>query len=103
MARASAIIATALIVGGSTVACTESSDATDQRSASAPTSIVPDTEPSGFLVTAIDGTNTWPPPLTATPAEAPGKPIRIHVPDPGTSSDWDWSPDGSMLLWLEYV
>jgi Tol biopolymer transport system component len=59
-------------------------------------------EPTGFLLAAIDGTNTWPPPLTAMPANG-GEPIKVRVPNPDTSTDWDWSPDGSMLLWLEYV
>jgi Tol biopolymer transport system component len=91
-------LAAAVVVTGSTVACTRSS----QTGAPASPSVT-DTEPSGFLVTAIDGTGTWPPPLSATPADMPKDPIRLHVPEPDSSSDWDWSPDGSKLLWLQYV
>jgi Tol biopolymer transport system component len=61
------------------------------------------TEPTGFLVVAIDGTNSWPPPLTAVPADGTADSIAIHVPNPETSSDWDWSPDGTRLLWLRHV
>jgi len=58
-------------------------------------------EPTGFMVTAIDGTDTWPPPLTAVSGDGTGSPI--DVPTPRSASDWDWSPDGTRLLWLQYI
>jgi Tol biopolymer transport system component len=63
----------------------------------------PSAEPTGFLVVAIDGTNTYPLPLTAVAADGSGSPAGIDLPNPQSSTDCDWSPDGTRLLWLDYV
>jgi dipeptidyl aminopeptidase/acylaminoacyl peptidase len=62
-----------------------------------------DAEPTGFLVVAIDGTNTYPLSLTAVSADGAGSPGGIDLPNPQSSTDCDWSPDGTRLLWLDYV
>jgi Tol biopolymer transport system component len=62
----------------------------------------PRTEPAGFLITANDGTGEWPINLTALPAGgATG--VEVAPPNPDTSSDWDWSPDLTRVVWMEQI
>jgi Tol biopolymer transport system component len=60
-------------------------------------------EPTGVLLWLHDGTDAWPPRITALPADRSRAPVRVDLPDIELATDWHWSPDLSRMLWLEHV
>jgi WD40 repeat protein len=58
------------------------------------------TAPTGVLLVVHDGTDAWPPPITALTLEGRGS-SSVDLPGIENAVDWDWSPELAKLLWLE--